>query len=567
MKKICRKLAFSAVFLMVMLFAAGITFHGTTVETQAATTGWKTVSGKTYYYLNGTKKTGWLTLNGQKYYLNSSGVLQKGWFTVSSGTGAGKHYSSTSTGAVYVNKFVKVDGHYYFFKDSYGTVYVGWYRNSAGRMRFFYGNSKTYGQMATGWVSNGKGQKRYFHPSTGVMYEKTWAAAHQRYFADRTGIMYTGLQKVDGKYYYFDKSSGKIKKGYWLKENGTTRYFFSGDGTMAMGWVSNGKGGKRYFNTSNGYMYTGSQTVGGKKYYFSTSSGLAQSGWINDKYYDTSTFAMVTSTTKTISGVKYTFDANGTVTKAVSAESNTVSQTGTKTIKNYLAGALLPVGKALYVWGGGWNDSTRKGLSTTMTTFYNTQNSSYNYKSNGLNDLSVANRAKGFDCSGFVGWAAYQVMQTKSNVGSGYTVVSGEVGSYYKSLGWGSTLSVSQLASSNYKIYPGDVGYNSGHVWIYLGQCSDKSAVIVHSTPNAGVQIAGTCTPSGDYSSEAIALAKKYMAKYSGYSKYGSSFYHTSSGNYLRNGSTFRWNSSTLSDPNGYKNMTASQILADLFSK
>ena len=35
-----------------------------------------------------------------------------------------------------------------------------------------------------------------------------------------------------------------------------------------------------------------------------------------------------------------------------------------KTIKNYLAGALLPVGKALYVWGGGWNDSTRKGLRT-----------------------------------------------------------------------------------------------------------------------------------------------------------------------------------------------------------
>ncbi len=25
--------------------------------------------------------------------------------------------------------------------------------------------------------------------------------------------------------------------------------------------------------------------------------------------------------------------------------------TGNKTIKNYLAGALLPVGKALYVWG------------------------------------------------------------------------------------------------------------------------------------------------------------------------------------------------------------------------
>ena len=42
-----------------------------------------------------------------------------------------------------------------------------------------------------------------------------------------------------------------------------------------------------------------------------------------------------------------------------------------KTIKNYLQAHLQPVGKALYVWGGGWNDSTRKGLSQTMTDWYN----------------------------------------------------------------------------------------------------------------------------------------------------------------------------------------------------
>ena len=96
-----------------------------------------------------------------------------------------------------------------------------------------------------------------------------------------------------------------------------------------------------------------------------------------------------------------------------------------------------------------------------------------------------------------------------------------------------------------------------------LGQCSDKSVVIVHSTPQAGCQISGTPTPSGNYSSEAIALAEKYMSRYTGYTKYD---YHTSSGNYIRQGNFLRWNSSTLSDPDGYKNMTADQILADLFS-
>ena len=196
-----------------------------------------------------------------------------------------------------------------------------------------------------------------------------------------------------------------------------------------------------------------------------------------------------------------------------------------------------------------------------MTDFYNSQSSSYDY--NNYRDLSTANRAKGFDCSGFVGWAAYQVMQSKSGVGSGYTVVSGEVGSYYKSLGWGSVLTQANLASDDWTVYPGDVGYDSGHTWIILGQCKDKSAVIVHSTPNAGVQIAGTPTPSGDYSSQAITLAQKYMSRYPGFTKYA---YHTSSGNYIRRGNYLRWNRSTLSDPDGYLNMTADQILADLFS-
>ena len=92
---------------------------------------------------------------------------------------------------------------------------------------------------------------------------------------------------------------------------------------------------------------------------------------------------------------------------------------------------------------------------------------------------------------------------------------------------------------------------------------SAKSAVIVHSTPNAGVQISGTPTPSGSYSSQAITLAQKYMSRYAGYTKYD---YHTSSGNYIRRGNYFRWNRSTLSDPDGYLNMTADQILADLFN-
>ena len=289
----------------------------------------------------------------------------------------------------------------------------------------------------------------------------------------------------------------------------------------------------------------------------------------NKYYFDTATYIMVTGKTITVSGIEYTFNSSGVLTNtydpttagdAFKNDPQPIAQTSAKTIKNYLAGAMKPVGQALYVWGGGWTDSTRKGVSPTWQKWYTSQNSSYNY--NNYRDLTTANRIKGLDCSGFVGWTAYQVMHTTSGAGSGYTVVSGDIGSYYKSLGWGSILNQNYLSGKGWKMQPGDVGYDGGHTWIVVGQCSDKSAVIVHSTPQAGCQLAGTTTPDGNYDSQAVALAKKYMSRYAGYSKYE---YHPSCGNYIRRGNYLRWNTKTLSDPDGFKKMTADQILKVLF--
>ena len=238
-----------------------------------------------------------------------------------------------------------------------------------------------------------------------------------------------------------------------------------------------------------------------------------------------------------------------------------MSPNGAKTIKNYLLGGLIPVGKVLYVWGGGWTDATRKGISSTMKKWYNSQDKNYNYLK--WNDLSAANRAKGFDCSGFVGWCTYQVMHTVSNEGYGYTCVSGEVGGQYKANGWGSIISQKRLASKEYVLKAGDIGFNAGHVFIVLGQCRDKSVVVLHSTPPAGVQLAGTTTPDGGYDSQAVALAKRYMSGYSGTKKYP---YNSSFGNAIPKYRYFRWKTSVLTDPEGYRNKYADEILADLFS-
>ena len=136
------------------------------------------------------------------------------------------------------------------------------------------------------------------------------------------------------------------------------------------------------------------------------------------------------------------------------------------------------------------------------------------------------------------------------------------MGGYYSSLGWGSTINQNYLSSNNYTLKAGDIGYNAGHVWIVIGQCKDKSVVIVHSTPQAGVQIAGTSTPQGKSDSEAAALAKKYMTRYPGTKKYE---YHPSAGNYIPRYNYFRWNRKTLADPDGYMSKYADEILLDLF--
>lgn len=497
MQNVYRKFKVWGLLLFLMLFAAGVTGYRTTTEVQAAARGFTTINGKTYYIdSNGSKHKGWLTLNGKKYYFNTKS-----------------------------------------------------------------------GVMRTGWVTNSKGQKRYFNTKTGVMktgWSKT-SSGKKRYFSPKTGIMREGLLTISGKMYYFNAKTGYMAKGVFVKSKNNKLRYFKSNGAMATGWVSNSKKEKRYFQPSTGYMLTGFQKISGKTYYFYSDTGKMATGWVENKstgakyYFDPSTGVMATGT-KTIGSTTYQFASDGVLTGTASTSPEITASTGTRTIKNYLAGALQPVGQALYVWGGGWNDSTRKGVSPKWKIWYDSKDSSYNYTK--YNDLSALNRSRGLDCSGFVGWSAYQVMQTKSGVGSGYTVVSGEIGSYYKSLGWGTIINQSSLKKKNYVLKPGDVGYNDGHTWIVIGQCSDKSVVIVHSTPQAGCQISGTTTPSGSYSSEAAALAAKYMSKYSGYTKYT---YHPSCGNYIRNGNYLRWNSSTLSDPDGYLNMTADQILADLF--
>ena len=271
---------------------------------------------------------------------------------------------------------------------------------------------------------------------------------------------------------------------------------------------------------------------------------------------------------------------------------------GERTLKNYLQTAMNPVGTALYVYGGSWdwqdvnssNQALTIGLPQSWIDFFQQQDANYTYKNsadpahsyyphNSWNQYYYA----GVDCSAYIGWTVYNVMHTESttnDLSDGYVMSAVKMAKTFADKGWGTwTRDIKSFK-------PGDIFSMSGHVWTVLGVCDDGSIVFLHSTPSdskagqggGGVQLSALNPNSdNDKNCEAYKLVTKYMTKYypewstrydavlRSYDSYatpatGTEYKETWSGN-------FSWNldSSGLTDPDGYADMSAAEILADLF--
>ena len=254
--------------MLVCLLLAGCAFfsHSAT-EVQAATAGFKTVGGKTYYIKSdGSKQKGWLTLGKYKYYFNkTTGVQVKGWLNVN---GLKTYYFTSQKGAMVTGWLTDSRKRKRYFDPKTGKLTRGWMKNSKGEKYYF---TSGEGIMATGWLKNSKGQKRYFHRTSGVMatgWLKNTSKNISYYFDPETGYMTTGWRRVRGKKYYF--------------------------------------------STSNGSMATGLKTIDGKKYYFKTDGSMAF------------------STTVTVSGVTYTISSTGVATVKTSHSNQNLSNGNVK---------------------------------------------------------------------------------------------------------------------------------------------------------------------------------------------------------------------------------------------
>lgn len=230
--------------MLAMLLIVGSTVFSTSAkEVQAATAGFKTIDGKTYYIKSdGSKQKGWLTLGGYKYYFNTkTGVQVKGWMKVN---GKYTYYFTKGKGVMATGWMTDSKGHKRYFNPKTGKLTTGWVNCSKGRKRYF---TKGGGIMATGWLTNSKGQKRYFYKTSGYMATK-WVKNKSKnisyYFATSTGYMYTGLKTINQKNYYF-KSNGVMAVSTSVTVNGIT-YSIAADG------VATAKTTKPNLNVSNG---------------------------------------------------------------------------------------------------------------------------------------------------------------------------------------------------------------------------------------------------------------------------------------------------------------------------
>lgn len=175
-------------------------------------------------------------------------------------------------------------------------------------------------------------------------------------------------------------------------------------------------------------------------------------------------------------------------------------------------------------------------------------------------------RRDGVDCSGYVGWSIYNIMNTKSG-NNGYVMFAQDMAKNYSSRGWGKFTKRSKVKT--YK--PGDIMSSDcsccRHVYIVIGQCEDGSLVVLHSTASGGVQLSGTVTPGGKKKSQAVTLAKQYMSKY--FPGWCEKFDVMTKGtSYLEHYCQMSWDvtgTTIMTDPEGYQNMTAEEVLLRLF--
>ncbi len=268
--------------------------------------GWQDINNNRYYFdtFDGAMTTGQKNINGNWYMFDAQGVLQTGFQRIESqnktvyysedkaklgqmqygktGIKGKTYYFDTFDGAMAVGE-KKIDNHMYLF-DSKGIMQIGFHDLDGGKRTVYYSEAKSnYGQMLYGnQVINGKNY--YFDSTTGAMRKGILVldkANHTLSYVTNEGTVAKNMRyKIDNVEYIFNVA-GVLEHSQGEANIAGNWYLFGDNNHVLIGFQTLKDGRKVYYSTDSGQMQFGQRNIDGHWYMFDTFNGAMKTGFVN----------------------------------------------------------------------------------------------------------------------------------------------------------------------------------------------------------------------------------------------------------------------------------------------
>ena len=169
------------------------------VSKKSVDTGWRTINGEAYYYINGKPVTGEKQIEGHWYYFDKNGTMQKGFVDL----GHKVVYYNAKGWMLYGEQ--QINGHWYYFDTGSGAMKIGFV--DLGHKVVYYNKY--------GWMLYGErqicGHWYYFDTGSGAMKIGFVDLGHKVVYYNKYGWMLYGERQICGHWYYFDTGSGAMQ--------------------------------------------------------------------------------------------------------------------------------------------------------------------------------------------------------------------------------------------------------------------------------------------------------------------------------------------------------------------